>query len=44
MLVSLRGVVLLAQSTPGSSSIHLPLAESNCFFKAVNRVLLEAST
>ena len=43
MPVGLRAVVLYARSTPGSSSIHLPLAESNRFFKAFNRVLLEAS-
>ena len=36
-------VVLQAQSTPGRSSTHLPLAMSNCFLKAVNRVLLEDS-
>ena len=42
MPVGLRAVVLWAQSTLGSSSTHLPLAESNRFFKAVNRVLLEA--
>ena len=42
MPVGLRAVVLKAQSTLGSSSTHLPLVESNRFFKAVNRVLLEA--
>ena len=41
--VGLRAVVLYAQSTPGISSTHLPLAESNRFFKVANRVLLEAS-
>ena len=40
--VGLWAVILWAQSTPGSSSTHLPLAESNHFFKAINRVLLEA--
>ena len=40
--VSLSTVILLAQGTPGSSSTHLPLAESNRFFKVVNKVLLEA--
>ena len=33
----------MTQSTLGSSSTHLPLPESNRFFKAVNKVLLEAS-
>ena len=42
--VDQRVVVLYAQSTPGSSSTHLPLAESNRFFKAINMVLFEAST
>ena len=42
MPVGLRAIVLQAQSTPGSSSTHLPLAESNRFFKVVNKVLLEA--
>ena len=41
--VGLQAVVLQTQSTSGSSSTHLPLAKSNCFFKAVNKVLLEAS-
>ena len=36
-------VVLYAQSSPGSSSTHLILAEYNPFFKAVSRVLLKAS-
>ena len=40
--VGLQAVVLYAQSTPGSSSAYLPLVESNRFFKAVNKVLLEA--
>ena len=40
--VGLWVVVLLSQSTSRSSSTHLPLTESNRFFKAVNRVLLEA--
>ena len=43
MPIGFQAVVLYAQSTPGSSSTHFPLAESNCFFKAVNMVLLEAS-
>ena len=43
MPVDLRAVVLEAQSTSGSSSTHFPLAESNHFFRAVNRVFLEAS-
>ena len=40
MPVGLRVVVLQAQSTLGSSSTHLPLAESNRFSRAVNRVFL----
>ena len=41
--IGLQAVVLYAQSAPRSSSTHLPLAESNRFFKVVNRVLLEVS-
>ena len=41
--VGRRAIVLYTQSTPGSSSTHFPLAESNRFFKAVNMVLFEAS-
>ena len=40
MPVGLQAVILY---TLGSSSTHLPLAEPNHFFNAVNRVLLEVS-
>ena len=41
--VVVLGVVLHAHNTPGSSSVHLPFARSNCFLIVWQMVLFNAS-